>query len=133
MLSSILSRPLEPDDERLWLVSFVGILVVAGVIGVVVFPLPEPTASFRVADVGEGVPVTVTVERLEPGGEYEPVAQTVVNENAATVYTTTVEGYYNVRVAGDGWRCDRRVRLERSGLTAERSLPELILWLGGWS
>jgi hypothetical protein len=102
-------------NERLWLLGLVGVLVLAGAVGVAWTSLADPSAEIEVTlqpDAGvDGA--NVTVERATDGA-YETVDRGTVSASSRVVYRTGEPGTYLVRVDVADRSCQRRVSVERT-------------------
>jgi hypothetical protein len=105
------------ENEWLWLFGLVGVLLGAGVLGVLLDGVVRPTAEIEVrerpdAD-GDYGTANVTVSRATDGSDFETVHRGTVSASSRVLYHTTRPGTYRVRAELPDRTCERRVSVRR--------------------
>jgi hypothetical protein len=113
--SGLPSLDLGIDDERLWLLGLVAILVGAGVLGAVWSGLASPSAEIAVTMRAEAPAesVEVTVRRAGDDG-LETVDSGTVSRSRRLVYRTDRPGEYRVAATLPDRTCSYRVSVSRT-------------------
>lgn len=114
--------PMDPDDERLWLIGLFGFLVGSVALFGIWTMIPTGTASFQVSGASDEIPVNVTVEKSVGDGR-EVVGQETVRDRLAVVFPTSEPGWYVVTLSTEEASCERSVSLTRENNKLKRYGP----------
>jgi hypothetical protein len=103
------------DDERLWLLGLVAVLVGASVLGALWSGLASPTAEIEVAMRAEAPVESVDVDVRRAGDDgFETVESGAVSSTQRLVYRTDQPGRYRVAVTLPDRTCSYRVSVSRT-------------------